>query len=62
MFFTGLKDDLIIISARKKLIIQIIAVILLISFANIHFTKFAWDIRRTQKLAISQEYRCRCLQ
>ncbi len=38
MFFTGLKDDLIIISARKKLIIQIVAVILLISFANIHFT------------------------
>nr|WP_319569904.1 MraY family glycosyltransferase [uncultured Draconibacterium sp.] len=38
MFFIGLKDDLIIISARKKLIIQIVAAILLISFANTYFT------------------------
>ena len=38
MFFMGLKDDLMILSARKKLIIQIVTVILLISFANIHFT------------------------
>ncbi|QIA08554.1 MraY family glycosyltransferase [Draconibacterium halophilum] len=38
MFFIGLKDDLMIISARKKLIVQIIAAILFISFANIHFT------------------------
>lgn len=38
MFFVGLKDDLMIISARKKLIIQIIATILFISFTSIHFT------------------------
>ncbi|WP_297095219.1 MraY family glycosyltransferase [uncultured Draconibacterium sp.] len=38
MFFIGLKDDLMIISARKKLVIQIVTVILLISFANVHFT------------------------
>lgn len=38
MFFIGLKDDLIIISAKKKLTIQIIAAILLITFTDIHFT------------------------
>lgn len=38
MFFIGLKDDLMVISARKKLIIQIIAAVLLIVFAQIRFT------------------------
>ncbi|WP_321345714.1 MraY family glycosyltransferase [uncultured Draconibacterium sp.] len=38
MFFIGLKDDLMIISARKKLIVQVVAVVLLIVFAHIRFT------------------------
>jgi UDP-N-acetylmuramyl pentapeptide phosphotransferase/UDP-N-acetylglucosamine-1-phosphate transferase len=38
MFFIGLKDDLLIISARKKLIIQIVAAILLITLGDIRFT------------------------
>nr|WP_321356139.1 MraY family glycosyltransferase [uncultured Draconibacterium sp.] len=38
MFFVGLKDDLIILSARKKLVIQITTAILLITFTDIHFT------------------------
>lgn len=38
MFFIGLKDDLLIISARKKLLVQIVAVLLLILFSDIHFT------------------------
>ncbi|WP_346857495.1 MraY family glycosyltransferase [uncultured Draconibacterium sp.] len=38
MFFIGLKDDLLVISARKKLMIQIIAAILLITLGDIRFT------------------------
>ncbi len=38
MFFIGLKDDLLDISARKKLVIQIFAAIILITLANVRFT------------------------
>lgn len=38
MFFIGLKDDLLNISARKKLVIQIFAAIILITLANVRFT------------------------
>ncbi len=38
MFFIGLKDDLLTISPRKKLIIQIFAAIILITLANVRFT------------------------
>ena len=38
MFFIGLKDDLVDISARKKLAIQIIAAIILITLGNIRLT------------------------
>lgn len=38
MFFIGLKDDLLIISARKKLMVQLFASILLITLGNVRFT------------------------
>jgi UDP-N-acetylmuramyl pentapeptide phosphotransferase/UDP-N-acetylglucosamine-1-phosphate transferase len=38
MFFIGLKDDLLIISPSKKLIVQIFAGILLITLGNVRFT------------------------
>lgn len=38
MFFTGLKDDLVNIDAKKKLLIQIFAAIILIVMADIRFT------------------------
>ncbi len=38
MFFIGLKDDLITISARKKFAVQIVAVILLITLGNLQIT------------------------
>jgi len=38
MFFIGLKDDLVNISARKKLVIQIFAALILITMGNIRFT------------------------
>jgi UDP-GlcNAc:undecaprenyl-phosphate/decaprenyl-phosphate GlcNAc-1-phosphate transferase len=38
MFFIGLKDDLLIISARKKLIIQFFAAVLLITLGNVRLT------------------------
>lgn len=38
MFFIGLKDDLVNISARKKLAIQIFAALILITMGNIRFT------------------------
>jgi UDP-GlcNAc:undecaprenyl-phosphate/decaprenyl-phosphate GlcNAc-1-phosphate transferase len=38
MFFIGLKDDLITISARKKFAVQIIAVIILIALGNLQIT------------------------
>lgn len=38
MFFIGLKDDLLNISARKKLIVQIFAAIILITLGNVRLT------------------------
>ncbi len=38
MFFIGLKDDLMNISARKKLVVQIFAAIILITLGNVRFT------------------------
>jgi len=38
MFFIGLKDDILIISARKKFMVQLFAAILLIALGNIRFT------------------------
>lgn len=38
MFFIGLKDDLMDISARKKLIVQIFAAVILITLGNVRFT------------------------
>lgn len=38
MFFIGLKDDLLNISARKKFIVQLFAVTLLITLGNVHFS------------------------
>jgi UDP-N-acetylmuramyl pentapeptide phosphotransferase/UDP-N-acetylglucosamine-1-phosphate transferase len=40
MFFIGLKDDLMIISAKKKLIVQLFATVLLITLGNIRYTGF----------------------
>ncbi len=38
MFFIGLKDDLLNISAHKKLMVQIFAAIILITLGNVRFT------------------------
>ncbi|MBN2637124.1 MAG: undecaprenyl/decaprenyl-phosphate alpha-N-acetylglucosaminyl 1-phosphate transferase [Prolixibacteraceae bacterium] len=38
MFFIGMKDDLMNISARKKLVVQIFAGIILITLGNVRFT------------------------
>jgi UDP-N-acetylmuramyl pentapeptide phosphotransferase/UDP-N-acetylglucosamine-1-phosphate transferase len=38
MFFIGLKDDLLTISARKKLVVQIMAAVVLVVLGNIRFT------------------------
>lgn len=38
MFFIGLKDDLLNITARKKLLIQIFAAVMLITLGNVRFT------------------------
>lgn len=38
MFFIGLKDDILVISARKKLMIQAFAAVLLITMGDIRFT------------------------
>lgn len=38
MFFIGLKDDLLNISPRKKLIVQIIAAFVLVTLGNVRFT------------------------
>ncbi len=40
MFFIGLKDDLLIISARKKFVVQIFASVLLITLGNVKITNF----------------------
>lgn len=38
MFFIGMKDDLLNISARKKLLLQIFAAVMLITLGNVRFT------------------------
>lgn len=38
VFFIGLKDDLMVISPRKKLLIQVIAALILITMGNVRFT------------------------
>ena len=38
MFFIGLKDDLMDISARKKLMVQLLAAVILITLGNVRFT------------------------
>ena len=38
MFFIGLKDDLMDISARKKLLVQLFAAVILITLGNVRFT------------------------
>lgn len=38
MFFIGLKDDLMNISARKKLMVQVFAAVILITLGNVRFT------------------------
>lgn len=38
MFFIGLKDDLLNISARKKFIVQVFAVVLLVTLGNVHIS------------------------
>ena len=38
MFFIGLKDDLLIISAHKKLMVQVFAAIIIITLGNVRFT------------------------
>lgn len=38
MFFIGLKDDLLIISARKKLTVQVVASFILVTLGNVRFT------------------------
>ncbi|MCB2208710.1 MAG: undecaprenyl/decaprenyl-phosphate alpha-N-acetylglucosaminyl 1-phosphate transferase [Bacteroidetes bacterium] len=40
MFFIGLKDDIMIISARKKFVLQIIAALILIFLGDIRITNF----------------------
>lgn len=40
MFFVGLKDDLLVISPRKKIIIQLWAALILIILGNIRITNF----------------------
>lgn len=40
MFFVGLKDDLLSVSAKKKLLVQIFAAMLVIILGNIRFTSF----------------------
>lgn len=38
IFFIGLKDDLINVSAKKKLVVQLFAAIMLVTLGNVHFT------------------------
>lgn len=38
MFFIGLKDDLLNISAKKKLVVQIFAAVVLVTLGNVRFT------------------------
>ncbi|NQU54640.1 MAG: hypothetical protein HQ522_19130 [Bacteroidetes bacterium] len=40
MFFIGLKDDLLNISARKKIIVQVITAVILITLGDVRFTNF----------------------
>jgi len=45
LFFTGLKDDILIISPNTKFFIQIIAVLMLITLGNIRISNFQWVFR-----------------
>lgn len=40
LFFIGLKDDLIMIPAKKKLAVQVLAALLMITFGNIRISSF----------------------
>lgn len=40
MFFIGLKDDLLNISAKKKLMVQIFAAVVLVTLGNVRFTSW----------------------
>lgn len=40
LFFIGLKDDLIVIPARKKLVVQILAALLMITFGDVRISNF----------------------
>lgn len=40
MFFIGLKDDILIISAQKKLVVQIIASVVIVMFGHFRITNF----------------------
>ena len=58
MFFIGLKDDLLAISARKKLVVQVAAAIILIVLGDIRFTNFhgilgIYDINYITSIIIS---------
>lgn len=45
LFFTGLKDDILVISANTKFIIQLLAALMLIVMGNIRITDFQWVFR-----------------
>lgn len=45
LFFTGLKDDILVISANTKFVIQLMAAIMLIVMGNIRITDFQWVFR-----------------
>lgn len=40
MFFVGLKDDILTISAKKKLYVQILTAVILVTLGNFRFTSF----------------------
>ena len=40
LFFVGIKDDLVILDSRKKLIAQVLAVLIMICFTDIRLTSF----------------------
>jgi UDP-GlcNAc:undecaprenyl-phosphate GlcNAc-1-phosphate transferase len=40
VFFIGLKDDLIVVSNKKKFVVQVFAVLLIIFMTNLHLTNF----------------------
>jgi UDP-N-acetylmuramyl pentapeptide phosphotransferase/UDP-N-acetylglucosamine-1-phosphate transferase len=44
LFFIGLKDVLIVIPARKKLVVQILAALLMITFGKYTDFQFPWNV------------------